>query len=481
MNKPRRSPFKPATSARRKRFSPLILIGAGVSLVVALGIGAVVFVLPRFNSHADTLNLNCTLIVPPNPLTAQGLATPYQFKATNPDDGPCNESNPNQASFVQGAVIDTSTGQISIYNPLVIDQGTKPAIAPVVPKLPQNYVAALWFGSNANTLTLQDHNGSLQQGNCVNGINGSIFGQVSYCNAPAFFLAANKAIQAGQLKIPPLGKARDGETCPSTRDFSIVDQDQSDNVTTTYIVTTSGRTAQDTPANATVLQGQAVAKNGSDERLLTVVDAAIGCTPWSVPDLASPGQTATALPLNELQAAAYQGAPIALVPSRDPMVLVNNHTSLAKINAYRAGVDQPPAQSLAGASTKQYCQNLVDIGPARLQLDARFTKLVASPFPTMANTLFTFLAQRFVTSFDMLNCKQFLGTPDPISVKTDASGVAIDATINGVTDTTPFDCSINGNILTGCTGTTTINGQTCSFGWDRNAHQLDITCPAQQQ
>ncbi|HEV2583484.1 MAG TPA: hypothetical protein VGT44_21670, partial [Ktedonobacteraceae bacterium] len=368
MKKTRRSPFKPVSSTRRGRFSPLILIGAGVTLIIAL-VGAAVFVVPRIVSHADTINMDCTLIVPRHPLTAKGLATPYQLTATNADNGPCNEGNPKQASFVQGAVIDTVTGQISIYNPLVIDQGTKPAIMPVLPKLPLHSVVALWFGSNANTLTLQDNGGSLRQGNCVNGLEDSIFGQFSYCNAPVFFQAANTAIQAGKLKIPALGTGRDGMTCPTTRDFSIVDQDQSDNVTTAYIVVASGQTAQDTPANTAALQGQSVAKNGSDERLLTLVDSAIGCTPWAVPDLASAGQAQmlTGLPLNELQAAANQGAPIALVPSHDPMVLVNNHSNLDKINAYRAGVDQPIAQNLGAASTQQYCQNLLDIGPARLQ------------------------------------------------------------------------------------------------------------------
>jgi len=186
--------------------------------------------------------------------------------------------------------------------------------------------------------------------------------------------------------------------------------------------------------------------------------------------------------LNELQAAADQGAPVALVPSRDPMVVLNNHTNLNKMNAYRVGVDQSIAQYLGAASTKQYCQNLLDIGPARLQLDSRFTRLAAPADPTVGNTLFTFLAARFVASFEAngLNCTQLLGVPDPISVKTDKNGVAIDATINGSTISTPFNCSVNGTVMIGCTGTTTINGQTCSFTWDRNAHQLDVTCPTQQ-
>jgi hypothetical protein len=64
---------------------------------------------------------NCVMIVPANPLTANGLATPF-FVVT----GTCNQTNPGQMSFVQGAVISPSTGQISVYNPLAIQQGASP-------------------------------------------------------------------------------------------------------------------------------------------------------------------------------------------------------------------------------------------------------------------------------------------------------------------------------------------------------------------
>ncbi len=145
--------------ARRKHFSPLMLVGLSVPVVLAL-IASAVLILPHLGSHAEVVNGDCTVIVPSQPLSAQGLATPYQLVATDPANGPCNESNKAQAAFVQGAVINPATGQISIYNPLVIDQGTQPAITPAVPQLPANGIVALWFGSNGNTLTLQDMNGS---------------------------------------------------------------------------------------------------------------------------------------------------------------------------------------------------------------------------------------------------------------------------------------------------------------------------------
>lgn len=412
-SKPSRRPSA-ASLAGHRPFSPLALVGILIPVVLTLGVG-VVLMLPHRGTHAAAGKGNCILLVPPNPLSAQGLATPYRL---NP---PCHEADKATAAFVQGAVVDTDTGIISVYNPLVIDQGTTPATPPVVPQLPANQVVALWFGFNGNTLTLQGD--GVRQGNCVDGMV-----QFAYCNAPAFFQAVN---QNPQVKMPALGTSQvDGKMCPTVRDFSIVDQDQSDNTPTTYLVTPTGQTAQNTAANRAAL-GTNLAKNPSDERLLTLVDAAIGCTPYEAPDLADNGNPVPALPLNELQAAASQAAPSALVPANDPFVLVKGQPNLQQLNTYRLGVDQQPAASLADASTTAYCSNLLQIAPARLALDMPFTKAKPSPDPAVASNLFAFLAQRFVFTFENqgLNCTGLLNVTDPITL-TVANGVVVDATIH---------------------------------------------------
>jgi len=459
---------------------PLLLIITALVVPAILGaVVAVIFIVPKLASHAAAVNQNCTLIVPSHPLSAQGLATPYQLVATDTANGPCNEANANQSAFVQAAAIDPATGAISIYDPLVIDQGTTPAVKPAVPALPANAVVGIWVGFNGNNLALQGTNGSVHEGRCVDGVGASIFGQVSYCNAPAFFEAANNAIQAKKLVPPALGKAKDGLPCPTVRDFSLVDQDQSDNVTTMYLVTAQGQMAQMTQANLANLPGATKLFNGSDNGLLDdFVDPALGCTPWMVANLADPGQQATGLPLDELQAAAHQAQPVALVPAGDPMALVNGNPSLQKVNAYRAGVDQAPAANQRDASTRTYCTNLLAVGPQRLLLDSHFTKVFTTPDAAMANSLFTFLAQRFAATYTNLNCLKLTGQADPVSVKVDHNGVAISANINGTNVNLPVSCSINGTLIQGCTGTTQINGQTCSFTFDKNARQVNITCPA---
>ncbi len=146
---PPQVPRAPYRSPRRsRRFSPLFLIGIAVTLIIAMGAGVFLFVRARMGSHADAVNPNCTLIVPANPLTARGLATPYQLVATDPAQGACNENNANQSAFVQAVIFDPATNTLSAYEPLVTDVGSKPAIAPVVPQLPRGSIVGLWFGFN---------------------------------------------------------------------------------------------------------------------------------------------------------------------------------------------------------------------------------------------------------------------------------------------------------------------------------------------
>jgi hypothetical protein len=372
---------------------------------------------------------DCSIVVPANPLSAQGLATPYQLTQArgNPK---CSETNPDVQAFVQAAILDPATGQIWIYNPVVVDRGTKPAVAPTVPTLPANAVVGIWFGYNGGNLTLVGAGAR----SCVNGIQGSIFGQMAYCNAAAFFQQANALIKAGKITVPDVGTAKDGKPCPTSRDWSVVDQDASDNVTANYLMTAKGQLAQNTPENLQALPGATVQKNGSDEALVAIrLAAALGCTPWKAPDAASPShQPLTALPLNELQAAAKQPAPQALIPTLDPMVLVDGKRSVSKINAYRVGVDQPKIRQFSDAFTGPYCRNMLNLGLPRIAMDKALTSAQPSPDPAAATNLFTFLAMRFQNTWSaddgFLDCPRLIKIKNPVTLKTDANGVVTDAT-----------------------------------------------------
>ncbi len=346
----------------------------------------------------------------------------------------CTTANSaNLGAFVQATILDPATGALSVYSPLVITQGTAPAAAPVVPALPANAVVTIDFGFNGTNLTQVGATpAALQQGNCADNLNGSLFGQVSFCNGAAFFQAVATAEAAGLLTVPALGVSpKTGQPCPTTRSFTMIDQDQSDNVTTTYLLTATGQTAQFNPANVAALPAATTIVNGSDNKLLAAfLDPTLGCAPFTAPDLSQAGAAGPSQALNEIQAQA-QAAPVALVPENDEMTLVNNAFSADKTNLYRSNVGQPAisAANDAASSPANYCQNMANIQTAFLNANQALLATGASPVPAVGTNLLTFLANRELMSFTNLNCANF-GLTNPVTVTLDANGVATAATFN---------------------------------------------------
>lgn len=190
--------------------------------------------------------------------------------------------------------------------------------------------------------------------------------------------------------------------------------------------------AQNTAQKSARFPGAKVIGNPSDNRLMNVIlDSALGCKSWEAPDLADSGHRVPALPLNELQARAHQLPPQALIPAGDPFVLnaATGKPDLAKVNAYRRGVDQPVVDDLEDASTTTYCRHVSEIGSDKLQRDQDLFRAFKSPFPDLANSLFTFMALRFVGTYDLLQCQALLNEPDPVTLIMDANGIVIDAMI----------------------------------------------------
>src|ERR1700733_6577094 len=176
-------------------------------------------------------SLNCTLTVPAHPLSAKGLGTPWQL-----GDG-CSEATGTEQAFVEATILSPN-GTLQVYNPLVIDAGATPAAAPVVPTIPRGSQVIIDVGFNGTNLLLEGR--GARQGNCVDALGQSVIGQVSACNAVNFSRLADFEIGTGRLQVPVRGNANDGQACMTVRDFAMVDQDQSDNVITSYLMTAHG-------------------------------------------------------------------------------------------------------------------------------------------------------------------------------------------------------------------------------------------------
>ena len=394
-------------------------------------------------------NVNCDIIVPANPLSARGLATPYQLTGTNgqsPAQSGCQMTNAAAlGAFVQATILNPATGKLYVYDPLVITMGTTPAVAPVVPRLPRGAIVTIDFGFNGTDLFLAGATANaLRNGNCVNGTSGSIFGQVAFCNGINFFNAASRDERAGRLVVPSEGTSSkivasagtlgSGQNCPETRNFDMVDQDPSDNVTTFYLLNpATGQTAQDTASNSANIPDSTLLANGSDNTLLDAfMDPLLGCTPFQAPDLANNNALTSSQAMDELLSAAHQPAVAALVPENDEMVLSSSgQLDAAKTNLYREEIGQAPvsAQNNKASSPAMFCQNMVDIQAPFLAANQALLSTGSSPVPSVGNNLFTFLANRLGMSFSNLACGTF-GLTNPVTVTLDGTGAATAATLN---------------------------------------------------
>jgi len=394
-------------------------------------------------------NVNCDIIVPADPLTARGLATPYQLTGpygTSPAQSGCTMTNAaNLGAFVQATILNPATGQLYVYDPLVITQGTTPAVWPTVPTLPRNAVVTIDFGFNGTNLTQVGANRyTLRNANCVNGEPGSVFGQVSFCNGINFFNTAHRLEREGKLYVPSEGTSSKitasggslgtGQDCPVTHNFDMVDQDPSDNVTTEYLLNpATGQTAQDTTSNASNIPGSTLLLNGSDNTLLDLfMDPVLGCTPFEVPDLANNDQPTSSQALDELLAEKNEPAIPALVPENDEMVLNNaGQFDAAKTDLYREEIGQTPidAANNRTSSPAMYCQNMINIQVPFLAANEALLATGNPPVTGVGDNLFTFLANRLSMSFTNLACQNF-GFTNPVTVTLNASGEAVAATFN---------------------------------------------------
>jgi hypothetical protein len=381
------------------------------------GTGAAISLHQTAGQAADSGN--CTIAVPANPLTAQGLATPYRL-----GDG-CSMAAGDEQAYVEATILSPS-GQVQVYNPLVITQGTKPAVKPAVPRVPRGSRVIIDFGFNGTNLLLNGPGATQRSSGCVDALGQSVIGQVSACGAVPFYNLANQLIARHVLRVPEAGTARDGRACQTTRDFALIDQDQSDNVYSMYLLTADGRTAQATKANQARLRHAQLVSNGSDNALLGYfVDPANGCKPYTGPDATSTAGKQGSQALDELSARVNQKPHIAMIPTNDEMVLVGGSYSIAKTNMYRSLVDMPmlAANTNPAKVAAAYCMNMVNIAPARDRADAARDARFSTPVPDVGNNLATFLGNRLSMSFANLNCGDF-GLTDPTKVTADANGVA---------------------------------------------------------
>jgi hypothetical protein len=409
--------------------------------------------LPR-TAPAGSMNAKttCSIIVPADPLSAQGLATPYQLTGPNgmtPAQSGCEMSNGAKlGAFVQATILDPATGTLSVYEPLVITQGARPDTPGMKlnpPVIPADAVVTIDFGFNGTDLVQVGATpATLADAHCVSGQAGSAFGQTSFCNGVNFFNAVRQAEQKGLLKVPPLGTSNaivpsggdlgTGRSCPVISNFEVAGLDPGESVTTTYLLNPlTGQTAQDNATNQGYIAGATLLHGNSANAILDqYIDPILGCTPFEAPDLSHANVPAFSEALDEIAAGAHQPKTAALVPENDKVVMDGGGKSdPAKTDLYRGELGQAPVSAATNksSSSAMYCQNLVDIQTPFLAANQKLLATGQSPVTATGDNLLTFLATDLSASFTRLGCQQFHLT-NPVTLKRNGAEVAIAATFD---------------------------------------------------
>jgi hypothetical protein len=374
-------------------------------------------------AQAGTANSNtvCDIIVPANPLSAQGLATPYQLTGpdgTTPAQSGCEMSNGAKlGAFVQATILDPATGALSVYEPLVITRGTKPDTPGMrldPPAIPADAVVTIDFGFNGTDLVQVGATGTtLAAAHCVDGEAGSAFGQRSSCNEDSFFNAVRQAERKGLLKVPSPGTSNaiaasggdlgTGRSCPVISNFEVASLEPGESVTTSYLLNPlTGQTAQDSTTYLGYIPGATLLHGNSANTVLDqYIDPILGCAPFKAPDLSNASVPAFSEALDEIAAGAYQPKTAALVPAND---------------------------------TAMYCQNMVNLQTPFLAANQKLLAAGQSPVTATADNLLTFLANDLSASFTSLGCQEFHLT-NPVTLKRNSAGAVIAATFDTATQT----------------------------------------------
>jgi hypothetical protein len=401
-------------------------------------------------------NSTCDIIVPANPLSAQGLATPFQLTGphgTTPSQSGCEMSNGAKVgAFVQATILDPATGALSVYEPLVITKGTRPDTPNMKlnpPVIPADAVVTIDFGFNGTDLVLAGATPTaLTDGHCVSGQAGSAFGSASFCNGANFFTAVRQAEQKGRLKVPSPGTSSaivpsggelgTGQSCPVISNFEVAGVDPAESVTTTYLLNPlTGQTAPDNPAYQGYIAGATLLHGNSANTVLDqYVDPILGCTPFEAPNLSDANVPSSSVALDEIAAGAYQPKTAALMPENDKVVMNGGASDPGKTTLYREELGQAPLGSQSGKASEpaMYCQNLVNLQTPFLAANRKLLATGQSPVTAAADNLLTFLANDLSASFTSLGCQQFNLT-NPVTLKRNSSGVTIAATFDTAVQT----------------------------------------------
>lgn len=349
---------------------------------------------------------NCGIYLPNQFLTPIGLSTPFILKTIS-SNIPCSAINSKTTVFVEATIFDKSTGKLTIYNPLVVNNLSQVAIYPDIPTFASDSVVGLWFSSTVLSFSFIN----VYPG-CIDGTLRNKFGYFAYCNADVFFEEIrnniNKIIQGG---VPILSL-----NCPTIRSFSFINQYQNYKTLTSYILTNKLQIAQNTVNNRKNLNIMSIIEEYPDGNKLLVnyIHKLLSCETYQVYDNIETNVLKYSLALNEIQTYISRNdvTTRAYLSESNPMILFDYE----KFNLYKLGINQPMNIS---HNMKDYCISLYK--ETHQFLSINYDKMIITPSPDnyKGPNLLIFMVIRFMSTWIELNCFKYTNMTSPIIITYD--------------------------------------------------------------
>lgn len=363
----------------------------------------------------------CGVVVPENPLSYQGLNTPYILKSLNNKTDDCSVLKQRSTVFIEIVIFDIVSSTFYIYNPLVVNDLGQIKNIIKTDQLPVHNVVGIWFGSNDVTFKLLDSNNSLHFGDCVDGYNNSVFGNFAYCNAKIFFETVDKY----KFYIPDIGKTINDFDCLTTRSFEFNQQYHISSVVSSYIIYQDQKVAIKSFNNLSIFEPPLyVIINKSNGRILnSYISIATRCNTFIGYDFIDQYNRKSSIVLNELQGSLDKQQ--IFIPSTHPSVMMNGYPDLNKLNLYRIGLNQPVVTGIHINDSIIYCNGIYNKTPVFLYNHYDLLTNYNTPDDTLGNNLINVMISRFLSSWNTYDCGNILKVPFPIKYEKDYNNVIV--------------------------------------------------------
>lgn len=335
---------------------------------------------------AASSEIICNLQVPPTIGINIDLRYPFILSS------PCSINDPDTAVFIESTILNTDTGEIFVYHPKILDDSNSIPTGFYQLPLPVNYIAGIWITSNGQKFNIIDNSKT-----CFNF--NDVFGS---CNT-RILLSNLRILSLDTLILDFNARQTYSELdCPIIRSVIFANQYQGIMTFVEYVININNV--------ATVIQD-------NEGYLFEIFNKAVGCEIFKAPDLLNRNVMKNSFALNILDRKT-DIEPI----SKNPLI----KNDIVRMNYMRESLNYKNVTVInLKYDTYFFCGNMFDKTALYLYRHYSYLASTKSPNFLVANNLLNFLLNRYVKTWNYLNCTQIYSSNIPVILDYDQNNIVI--------------------------------------------------------